>query len=412
MTRRAKLLAVALLGLASCQRSDSTDSPITTVDSAGVRITTINTSPSVLDEWTLAAAADLTLTAAETGDSSAFADIGSARWLSDGRIVVVDAEARRLLLFDATGKLVRALGRRGAGPGEFRNVTSVTVLPGDSLLTFDRSLRRLTVWHPDSGYVRSMPVGGTSLESWPEDAWLWPGGSIVVLQLSITPQAAIPPGAGVRRWPMRARLTLLDTSGRALGSSPEFDGMYTGLYERGDTRLPFSNQPFAAIARDRIIYFGSGASFALAYLNSDFAPAGELRWPAHREDLSQAEVAAVKAEAVALAGTRVPPDQLARPFEINFAAQILPKERPAIGRVFVDHEDRLWVERFEATRLGSRIQKAGDRWTVLSRDGRPVARLKIPDATRLEDVHGTRALLVVRDSLDVQTVAVREIVKN
>ena len=407
MTRTTPL-AVAILILANCRASDSRDSASTTADSAGVRITTINASPSALDEWTLAPTPDLTLTGVEAGDSAAFAHVGAARWLSDGRIVVVDAEARRLLLFDDKGKLVKTLGRRGSGPGEFRYVTSVTVLPGDSLLTFDKSLRRLTVWHPEGGYVRGMPVGGTSLESWPEDAWLWNRGSIVVMQLSITPQDSIPPGAGVRRWPMRARLTLHDTSGRAVASSPQFDGMYTGVYERGDTRLPFSNRPFAAVGRDRI-YFGSGANFALAYLNSEFVAAGELRWPAQREDLSQAEVAAVKAEAVALAGTNVPPDQLARPFEINFAAQILPRERPAIGRVFVDHSDRLWVERFEATRLGSSLQKAGDRWTVLRRDGAPVARLRLPAATRLEDVRGRRALLVVRDSVDVQTVVVREI---
>lgn len=275
MTVRATLLAVALLVLAGCQRSDSEGSPTTTVDSAGIRITTINMSPSALDEWTLAPTSDLTLTSAETGDSSAFAHIGSARWLSDGRIVVVDAEARRLLVFDAKGELFKALGRRGAGPGESRNVRSMTVMPGDSVLTFDTSLRRLTVWHPESGYIRSMPVGGTSLESWPADAWLWQGGELVVWQLSITSQDSIPPGAGVRRWLMRARLTLQDKSGRALGSSPQFDGMYTGVHERGDTRLPFSNQPFATLARDRI-YIGSGASFALAYLNSDFAPAGEL----------------------------------------------------------------------------------------------------------------------------------------
>ncbi len=407
---RATLLAAALLILANCQRSDSTGTPTSTVDSAGVRLTRINTDPAALNEWTLAPAADLTLTGAETGDSAAFAYIGSARWLSDGRIVVVDAEARRLLLFDANGKFVKALGRRGEGPGEFRSVTSVTVLPGDSILTFDGSLRRLTLWHPDGGYVRSMRVGGTSPESWPADAWLWQGDKIVVLQLSVTPQDSIPPGTGVRRWPMRARLTLQDTSGRALASSAEFDGMYTGIYERGDTRLPFSNQPFAVVARDRV-YFGSGASFALSYLNGDFAGAGEIRWPALHEDLTQTEVEGVKAEAMALAAGRLPPDQIAKRFEMNFASQILPNERPAIGRVFVDNNDQLWVERFEATRLGSRLQKAGDRWTVLSQDGAPVARLRIPNATRLEDVRGTRALIVVRDSLDVQTISVREIAK-
>ena len=408
---RARPWAIAFVILANCRASDSKDPASTTVDSAGIRITTINTPPSALDEWTLAPTSDLTLTGAETGDSAAFAHIGSVRWLNDGRIVVVDAAANRLLLFDASGKLVRTLGRRGEGPGEFRNVGSLTVMSGDTLLTFDGSLRRLTVWHPDVGYVRSVRVGGTSLESWPVDAWLWQGSKIVVLQLSVTARDSIPPGAGVRRWPMRARLTLQDTSGNALASSPQFDGMYTGIYEGGDTRLPFSNQPFAAVARDRA-YFGSGASFALSYLNGDFVRAGEIRWPAQHEDLTQTEVDGVKAEAMALAAGRLPPDELAKRFAMNFDSQILPKERPPIGRVFVDDEDQPWVERFEATRLGSRLQRAGDRWTVLSPDGDPVARLKIPGGTRLEDVRGTRALLVVRDSLDVQTIAVREIVKR
>jgi hypothetical protein len=407
---RAILLFVALVSLASCQASDSKTAATSTVDSAGVRITTINASPSALDEWTLAPASDLTLTGAETGDSAAFAQIGSARWLKDGRIAVVDAAANRLLLFDARGKLVRTLGRRGEGPGEFRFNASLTVMPGDSLLTFDGSLRRLTVWHPDGGYVRSIRVGGTSPESWPADAWLWQGGNIVVLQVSVTARDSIPPGAGVRRWPMRARLTLQDTSGRALASSPEFDGMYTGIYEGGDTRLPFSNQPFAVVAAGRA-YFGSGASFTLSYLNGEFVRGGEIRWPGQHEALTQSEVDGVKAEAMALAAGRMTPDQIAKRFEMNFAAQILPKERPAIGRVFVDDQDRLWVERFEATRLGSRMQKAADRWTVLSRDGAPVARVKIPDAARLEDVRGMRALIVVRDSLDVQAITVRQIVK-
>lgn len=240
---RATLVIVALVSLTNCQRSDSNGAATSTADSSGVRITTINISPSTLDEWTLAPASELTLTGAETGDSTGFAYIGSARWLKDGRIVVVDASANRLLLFDRYGKFVRPFGRRGQGPGEFRSITSLTVLPGDSLLTFDGSLRRLTLWHPDSGYVRSMRVGGTSLESWPADAWLWPDGGIVVLQLSITPRDSIPPGSGVRRWPMRARLTLQDTSGKPLASSPEFEASTQGFTRVVTLGFPFQTNP-------------------------------------------------------------------------------------------------------------------------------------------------------------------------
>jgi 6-bladed beta-propeller len=311
------------------------------------------------------------VTGAESGDSSAFAMVGSVRWLSDGRLVVADVAASRLLVFDATGRFVRPLGRRGDGPGEFRNVGGITVLPGDSLVTFDASLRRLSVWHPDAGFVRSIPLTGESAEdSWPADAWLWRDGLVVVLQLSITPKDSVAPGAGVRRWPMRARLSLRDTSGQALRTSPWFDGMYTGLYATGD---------------------------------------GDLRWPAQRELLTGTEVDEVRSEARALAATRMKPERLRDAFAMNFAPEILPKERPAIGRVIVAPDGQLWVERFEATRLGARLQKPGDRWTILTPDGAPVARLTLPTLGRLEAVRGTRVAIVLRDSLDVQTVALYEL---
>jgi hypothetical protein len=380
------------------------------VDSAGVRIATITAAPSTVAEWTISPTSILTLTGAETGDSSAFAAVGAVRWLGDGRIVAADVAANRLLVYDSTGRYLRALGRAGEGPGEFRYIGSLTALPGDSLATFDSRLRRLSLWHPDRGFVRGIPVGGGSLDSWPADAWLWQDSLVVVLQLSITPQDSVAPGSGVRRWPMRARLTLHDLGGRILGTSPEFDGMYTGLYANGDTRLPFSNQPFTAVARDRV-YFGSGARFSLSYVNTDFKWAGDVRWPGQQEALTQEEVNQVRSEAVALAATRMPPDRARPRFAMSFAPEILPSERPAIGRVFVAPDGNLWIERFEATRLGSVLQKAGDRWTVLGSDGRPVARVTLPAGGRLEAVRGSCVILVLRDSLDIQTVTVRELLR-
>jgi hypothetical protein len=304
---------------------------------------------------------------------------------------------------------VRALGRRGDGPGEFRKVGAITVLLGDSLVTFDAALRRLSLWHPDAGFVRSIPLTGeTAEDSWPADAWLWRDSLVVVLQLSLTPRASVARGTGVHRWPMRALLSLRNKSGQVLRRSPVFDGMYTGLYATGDTRLPFSNQPFTAVSRERV-YFGSGVQFSLSYLNRDFVWEGDVRWPAQQETLTAAEVDQVRSEARALVATRMSPERLRDAFAMNFAPEILPTERPAIGRVIVAPDRRLWVERFEPTRLGSRLQKPGARWTILTSDGDPVARLTLPALARLEAVRGTRVAVVLRDSLDVQTVALYEL---
>ncbi len=398
-------LLVGTCLLASCETRPA-ETPIADVtDSAGVRVTRITARPADLVEWTLAPGPDRVLTGVETGDSSALSPTGAVRWLARGDIVVVDLGATRILVFDSAGTYRRALGRRGDGPGEFRSIGAVSVLPGDTLTAFDGALRRLSYWHPDAGFIRSVSLGDSgSLDAWPAEAWAWRDSLVVVLQLAITPRDSVPPGAGVRRWPMRAHLTLRDGAGRVIATSPTFPGMYTGVYDGGDTRLPFSNQPFAAMGRDRV-YFGSGQAFRLSYLAADFASPGELRWPAQQEALSATEVAAVRAETEAVLATRLPAARLGGALDEEFAPEILPSARPAIGRVFVDDEERVWIERFEATRLGTRTQKPGDQWTVLQRDGRPVARLRLPPAMRLEAVRGNEVLVVRRDSLDVETVA-------
>lgn len=383
-------------------------STVAVSDSAGVRITTITVPPTDLEEWTLAPTPALVITGAESGDSAALAPVGSVRWHASGDIIIADLGASRLLVYDAAGTFVHALGRRGDGPGEFRYISVVTLLHADTVVTFDGSLRRLSYWHRRNGFARSVSLAaGASLDAWPADAWPWRDSMIVVLQLAITPKDSVPAGAGMRRWPMRAHLSLRDREGEVVATSPTFPGMYTGLYEGGDTRLPFSNQPFVAVGRDRV-FFGSGEAYRISSLGSEFRTEGDVRWPAADEALSNAEVAAVLAETQALLSARLPPERL-RELDKNFAPEILPKTRPAIGRILIDPEDRLWVERFEATRLGTRTQKPGDRWTVLGPGGRPVARVRLPSNTRLEAVQGQRALVVQRDSLDTETVAVYDL---
>lgn len=67
---------------------------------------------------------------------------------SQGRIYVADWMIPGVTVLSPDAKLLRVSGRRGKGPGEFQNVSSVRVLPGDSVQVFDRGLSRLTVFAP------------------------------------------------------------------------------------------------------------------------------------------------------------------------------------------------------------------------------------------------------------------------
>lgn len=63
-----------------------------------------------------------------------------------------------LAVYDATGKPVRTIGRRGAGPGEFRSPLRVAVGSGDSLYVLDDANSRIQVVSAAGAYARVFPT--------------------------------------------------------------------------------------------------------------------------------------------------------------------------------------------------------------------------------------------------------------
>jgi hypothetical protein len=407
--RRLRLLVV--VGVAhvvlACGDHPSTNGGLSTTDSAGVRITTIGAaSVQAMPEWRLAETPDHVFDAATTADSTAFALIGPVRLLSGGTVVIADLGANRLHVYDSAGAYQGALGRHGQGPAEFATITSVTPMRADSLAVFDASQRRLTVWSASRGYVRQVGLhDGGSLEAWPSDAWPWRDSLVVVLEVGITPRPALASGETTKRWPMRAQLALRDNAGRVITASPAFEGTYTALFSNGDARAPFSHNPFAAVAGERVVY-GSGGRFQIKTLGAAFTTDGEIRAPVLDEPFDRSEATRLYDETLALISARMPAAAARARLASSFDPAILPDRRPSIGRVLVDDQGRLWVERFEPMRLGSQLQVPGARWTVLAADGRPVARLQLPPRTRLEAVRGDRVAVVRWDELDTQSVAI------
>ena len=68
---------------------------------------------------------------------------------SRGNVYVADRSSQ-LLVFSPEGAVLRKLGRKGQGPGEFDWPQVVRVLPGDSVYAFDTGLQRVTVFPPRS----------------------------------------------------------------------------------------------------------------------------------------------------------------------------------------------------------------------------------------------------------------------
>lgn len=87
------------------------------------------------------------------GSPGSFGDPFLVALLSDGRLLVVDQKPMTILLYDAAGTFVRALGREGSGPGEYRAPQPAAFL--DSLFVHDHQLRRGTVYGLDGNVART-----------------------------------------------------------------------------------------------------------------------------------------------------------------------------------------------------------------------------------------------------------------
>ena len=85
------------------------------------------------------------------GDGVVFGDIGGLVAVdSKDRIFVGERQDPQIYVFTPEGDLLRSIGEKGRGPGEFSRLSGVRTGPGDTLYAFDSRLRRITAFEPAS----------------------------------------------------------------------------------------------------------------------------------------------------------------------------------------------------------------------------------------------------------------------
>ncbi|MEX2284357.1 MAG: 6-bladed beta-propeller [Gemmatimonadota bacterium] len=76
----------------------------------------------------------------------------------DGSIFTADINPTSLRKYDAEGRFVRVIGRVGEGPGEYRRLTAIALLPNDNIAVRDDGLGRVTIYNPQGEYQSSLEV--------------------------------------------------------------------------------------------------------------------------------------------------------------------------------------------------------------------------------------------------------------
>ena len=108
----------------------------------------------------VAAQAARPLPAASATLREGFSGVRRIRELADGRVLVLDSGEQRLVVTDFGTQSVREVGRSGSGPGEFRQLSAVYPLSGDSSLVEDQILRRWIIMVADRSVVTVIVAPG------------------------------------------------------------------------------------------------------------------------------------------------------------------------------------------------------------------------------------------------------------
>jgi hypothetical protein len=101
---------------------------------------------------------------------------------SRGEYVVAPVSSPgRIAMYDSTGRLLKTVGRAGAGPGEYQGIRGLLIDRHDSVHVLDVGNARHTVLSPAGTYVRSTP-----LPARPFDSLILPDGRLVLQALHPT----------------------------------------------------------------------------------------------------------------------------------------------------------------------------------------------------------------------------------
>lgn len=395
------VLCCLALALAACETGSPGQAAPTIRDSAGVHIVENHLPRWAEGEaWRLPDRPALDIGVLEGDSNYQLFQVAGALRLSDGRIVVANAGSGELRFYDADGTFLSASGRKGGGPGEFQVLRWLGVLAGDSLLTYDGLSRRISVFDPGGGFVRSstLQLGGVH----GLHVRLGPLSDRTLL-VSVEGLFAGEFSLGLLR--DTTALVRCDLDGAMMDTVVQFRGreMYVAsLDEHVDVApLAFGRDPRFA-TYDGGFYLGSTESHEVAYYGPDARIRRIVRFAGPAVSVTPSDIDRFLQEQLA----DVTDDFDRQILERFYADMPFPQTMPTHGDLLVDAEGNLWVEEY---------RRPGDdqpRWRVFDADGALLGVVETPPDLTIYQIGPDFVLGRWIDELDVEHVRLYALLKS
>lgn len=403
------IVLAAAVGAVAC--GDAGPTPATTLrDSAGVTIAEAR--PGLAPTCSLAAEPRRVIGAASGDPMQELHRVFGAVLLSTGELAVENQGSQEIRIYDRTAAFVRAFGRDGGGPGEFRNMFGLWVLPGDTLWVGDYPPWRYQIYTADGEWVRTVqpePVWPSSPREWgmlsggrpvlggitrPTPDRTFPEATLhVVLYDS---DAAVPDTLGTFPWGRWGRVR--DDPG-AINLYPFFDAT-TELAAAGD-RLAIGHGSESEVAVYEMPQDPGGVAET-----SLPEPTLILRWQTGDRTVAESDVEAEKEHLREQAAG-------SSPIGRELVRDLISDDRPAadvfpafVGLIF-GTDSSLWIS--EYPRPGTSDHRSR---LVFDADGRLRCRVVMPADLQLYEVGGNYVLAEHRDELGVERVVLYDLIRE
>lgn len=364
---------------------------------------------------------------AEGAAHEMFGEVSGVAFDAADNLYVLDRQAKRVMVYDRTGRFLRQIGREGEGPGELMVPMQLVVAGDGTVIVSDLGRRGYSLFRPDGTFIRGVALTGY-LPS--RGAMAWHPQNGIVGTFREPPPAEMRPGER-REWSQATPLLFQPLSGgqpRRVFALPSFDRVQESSSPAGEQRMQFtmrvSSPPafspealYGVLPNGHVaLSFTSGYTVRVVDLNG--VTLRYLQRPVRTRLTTQADrdrwIAEQRAfirsgrgmAVVRMGGGRGPAGpseaQMRQQRERELANTVFADTIPALRALRVAPSGRIWVER-----TGPVVGEPGP-IDLVTPEGQYLGTIT---GTRLPDAfsRGGRAAYVEEDEDGVQRVIVRQL---
>ena len=387
-------LAIPVLAASACN-VESRVPAFETTDSAGVVVVSNRRPAGGIDTLLQIASSPILAIGSEESGAELYRVVDT-KHLTPSVFGVANQGSNQVLLFDADGSYIRAVGRDGDGPGEFRRLRRLgTSSNGASFWAFDDGLRRLSVFDLDGELLASRNIGFLEMGGRDQtfsDVRLTDDGRLVGLDWG---HLSAGPTPGMSLDTAFWAVLEADGSSAVIALLPGATTVHFEFQGRGVFRtLPLTNVPSWDFAAGRL-YATSGASHEVLEFSLDGRVARVIRRDLDPEPLTDG--VRQDWQDVVRRAVRGSPEE----GDTDAFLSVVPMADalPVHDAGLIDSEGLRWVQ-------GARWEGAlpDPPWEVFTAEGRLLGELYMPPRLRVMEIGRDYVLGVWTDGNDVEYV--------